>query len=615
MIFFPPIYEDEILYSVFARYHQYSGNENTKKTMDDLFGSTVVCAATILPSQLKKLCDRLPVSSIHTPDDFIDQNTFLPYYAPFIPEDRYQQLRIGMAENKGNSFYMKLGKTASTIKSPNYLRYCPDCIKEDQSKYGEVYWHRTHQVEGVKICPKHHVWLSESEILYTERKNKHEFISLEKSCHLAEAGDGNISDTVNFEHLKFISEQTYYLLNTPNSPLGLENLKRFYVANLQRKNLATVLGRIKWLDLIPKFNNFYGKELLKVLNCYIDKDEQDSWLHKLFRKPRVSCHPLRHILVLGFLGETISSLIHQIRNYPYEPFGSGPWVCLNKAADHYRQPIVTSCVITRDFKTGQPVGTFACSCGFVYSRRGPDKTHEDKYKIGRIKAFGQVWNYKLIELSRAALSLREKARILGVDPKTVKRQLEINCGTLVEKELNCKSTEFREHRLKLISDHEGESISKLRSRRPEVFAWLYRNDKEWLMSHQPEVNESRSCSHKRVDWQQRDKETVERVTIIANAILSENDKPVRVTKNEIGRRLGNISLIYKNLMKLPITREVLDKVVESVEKFQIRRIKHAAACLRRTNSTIYEWQIVRMAGLREKYAEKHKELIQHEVYK
>jgi hypothetical protein len=613
LIFFPFLYEDELLYSVFARYHQYSGNGNTKTTMDDLFGSTVVCAATILPSQLMELCGRFPIPNIYSPDDLINQHTLLPYYAPFIPDERYRQLKIGMAGNKGNSFYMKLGKTASTIKSPNYLRFCPNCIKEEQSRNGEVYWHRTHQVEGVKICPKHHVWLSESEVLYTERKNKHEFIALENSYHYCEERDGNISESMDFGHLKFISEQTYYLLNTKLSPLGLENLKGLYVAKLQEKKLATVTGRIKWMNLIPKFNNYYGKGLLKELNCYIEKDEQGAWLHKLFRKPRVSCHPLRHILVLGFLGETISSLVNQISNYSYGPFGAGPWMCLNKAADHYHRPNVTSCVVTRDYKTGQPVGTFSCSCGFVYSRRGPDKTHDDRYKIGRIKVFGPVWSLKLIELSKKNLSLREKARILGVDPITVKRQFDIKNSVMVEKEIGYKRDEYREKWLQLLTEYSEKSITRLRTMRPELFAWLYRNDKEWLICHQTKVKESRLNSHKRVDWEQRDKETADQIEKIAKAILSENGKPIRVSINEIGRRLGKVSFLYKNLMKLPRTRAALNKVVESVEKFQIRRIKHATSCLRRTNPIIYEWQIVRMAGLREKYAEKHKELIQHEV--
>ena len=55
------------------------------------------------------------------------------------------------------------------------------------------------------------------------------------------------------------------------------------------------------------------------------------------------------------------------------PFGKGPWPCLNKAADHYKQPVIQHVNITRDYKSSAPIGTFECSCKFVYARKGPDR--------------------------------------------------------------------------------------------------------------------------------------------------------------------------------------------------------------------------------------------------
>jgi hypothetical protein len=147
LIFFPFPYEDELFYSVFARYHQYSGNENSKTTMDDLFGSKNVCAATLFPTNLKELCKRLPISNSYTEYELVQQHTLLPYFTPFIPKERYHELKYIMNEGSGTPFYMKLGKTASTVKSPQHLKYCTDCIKEADAKNGEVYWHRTHQLK------------------------------------------------------------------------------------------------------------------------------------------------------------------------------------------------------------------------------------------------------------------------------------------------------------------------------------------------------------------------------------------------------------------------------------------------------------------------------------
>ncbi|MDV2687097.1 TnsD family Tn7-like transposition protein, partial [Alkalihalophilus lindianensis] len=80
--------------------------------------------------------------------------------------------------------------------------------------------------------------------------------------------------------------------------------------------------------------------------------------------------------------------------------------------------------VTRDFKSKAPIGTFECSCGFIYARKGPDRLSEDKYHIGRIKAFGDVWKSKLHELAaEGTYSTRALAKMLDVDSKTVKKYL------------------------------------------------------------------------------------------------------------------------------------------------------------------------------------------------
>lgn len=615
MIFFPFLYDDELLYSVIARYHQYSGNDNPKTTMDELFGSNNVCASTIFPTHLSTLVQRFSDSDTYTSNYLITNHTFLPYYSPFIPEERYQELSRMMKEGNGTTLYMKLGKTASTIKSPKTLRYCLECIMNDTAKNGEAYWHRTHQVEGVKLCPIHQTWLIESEIPYAERKNKHEFISLELIISNAAMEINKKTIDLELEHLKFITEQTHYLLNSSIKPLGIKNLNKFYINRLRQKGLATVSGRIRWLDLIPMFNQYYGEKLLSDLNCFIDTRKEDTWLHKLLRKPRVSCHPLRHILFLGFLEETVSSMVSQFKKMSYKPFGSGPWLCLNKVAEHYQKPVITSCVITRDYKTGLPVGTFSCSCGFVYSRKGPDETSEDRFKIGRIKVFGLVWERKLSDVAKLDISLRKKAELLGVDPMTVKRKLILNDRNNVESINDKKREEYREQWIGLLQNHSEKSITEIRILNPKIYSWLYRNDKEWLRSNYPETKKPIvDTFKKRVDWDQRDQETARKVELIAKEILLETNKLIRVTKNEIGRRLDMLSFLSKNLDKLPNTKEVLNESLESVEQFQIRRIKYIVGSLRNTKSDIKEWEVIRAAGLKRQYAEKLKNIIQQEIF-
>lgn len=48
-----------------------------------------------------------------------------------------------------------------------FLRYCPECAREDLLLYGEMYWHRLPQLPGVLICPRHHTPILESNVSFT----------------------------------------------------------------------------------------------------------------------------------------------------------------------------------------------------------------------------------------------------------------------------------------------------------------------------------------------------------------------------------------------------------------------------------------------------------------
>ena len=57
----------------------------------------------------------------------------------------------------------------------------------------------------------------------------------------------------------------------------------------------------------------------------------------------------------------------------YEPFGQGPWLCLNPIAEHYQQAVIYEMDVHIQPRTKLPVGTFRCSCGYIYTRKGPTK--------------------------------------------------------------------------------------------------------------------------------------------------------------------------------------------------------------------------------------------------
>ncbi|MBS4189805.1 hypothetical protein KHA94_06230 [Bacillus sp. FJAT-49705] len=381
----------------------------------------------------------------------------------------------------------------------------------------------------------------------------------------------------------------------PKRSVKLEHIRYSYLYELQKLNMLSAKGRIKFNNLISSFNNYFRNDLLASIGSQVERDNHETWLHKVLRNSGDVIHPLKHILLHIFFGMKIDSTIkgsNLMISIPH-PFGNGPWPCLNKTAEHFGEKVIPLCEITRCHNTGKPVGTFTCSCGFVYSRRGPDSSEIDQMKIGRIKNFGSVWETKLCELwDNKNLSLREKARQLGVDPQTVKRK--VNVSSQVTNENSQKPNKLQQIKVKRNEwlSLKGEDTSQ---QRKTVYNWLYKHDRDWLMQTRP-INKGNSYSNNRVNWVQRDEEIAEKVRDIVNKLKP--IKRVRISKTEIGRQIGALSLIENQLDKLPKTEKELEKVVENIEQFQIRRIDLSIAELVRSNEILKAWKVAKKAGLK-----------------
>lgn len=277
----------------------------------------------------------------------------------------------------------------------------------DKQEFGESYWHRLHQLPGVEVCPDHNVRLLDSQVRILNPQTRHEFVSAEQGIQLPKSRSFSLLHP-HHEILLKIAQGAAWLLKQPTSPPGLDVLSKRYRELLAEQDLATYSGRVRVSDLLREFCQFYPNDLLHSLQCGVDTDSQHIWLFRLVRSPKGSQHPLRHLLLMQFLGygaELFFALPHQ-----FKPFGKGPWLCLNQAASHFHQPVIQTCEISYNHEHGKPMGTFRCSCGFIYCRTGPDATVEDQFHITKIRAFGSTWEEKLKRLwADSTVSLRGMA--------------------------------------------------------------------------------------------------------------------------------------------------------------------------------------------------------------
>lgn len=613
--FFPTPYPDELFYSICARYHKRSANISIKATVKDLFGSASVCAVADFPTHFDYLCGLLPEGTLNTADRLIYGHTMLPLYRLFLPKVREKNLVAWMkGSTRGNSIHVAIGAVSSCIPLPGFFRYCRECVVDDEAQFGEPYWHRCHQVMGVRVCHKHHAWLFESNIATSVQRNKQMFFVVPGHSQL-ERGRTLRDDDGHLEFYRSIAESVAWLLQSDNIRLpGLHSLQRWYLIQLHRLGLTTSSGRVVQRELIARFVDHFGTYLLEQMHCRIDRYSQNSWLSTLVRKPRKSAHPIRHILLIHFLGLKINDFF-KMEHRQDLPFGRGPWPCLNPVASHYRQPVVRNCVITRNGETRGPVGNFYCTCGFAYARTGPDEEKDDHYRRGRIIAFGTEWERELIRLAvKERKGLRPTARALGVDTNTVKKHLS-RLTRVNYKEPDSKNSKVREARranwLLLRSEHVEKGRKELHDLSPADYKWLYRNDFEWLRKNLPMAKVKVLKTLQRVDWVKRDCLLASRIMFAVRRIMGLPGRPIRVTTRSVGRTINERSILEKKLTKLPITKIALDMLVESKEAFDVRRVRYAAAMLSEKCESLSVWRIEREARLRPGYSMKVSDEIEH----
>lgn len=607
---FPHPYPDELLYSVLARYHIRSGNQSPKMTLLDVFGVSSITAVVDLPSNIDNLVANLPIGSKYTSEYLIYNHTLYPYYAPFLPLERAQAVLSSMQKDNGGAIHTSIGIMASTVPSTSYLRFCPLCQDRDIIQYGESYWHRAHNLPGVLVCSEHGISLVDS-CIPIHKDNRHTFIAANKdNCLQSQAPILAKGD--NLELLYKVAQESQWLLNNDCASQGLEYFQDKYLADISSRGLVSLRRRfVDQRTLAEQFLSFYDQNTLQLLNSVVDYNRESDWLKAIVRKQRKAFHPLRHILMSIFLFGEIKELFKGI--IKYSPFGVAPWPCLNAGAHHYMDDVVSDMIISTCSDTGRPVGTFLCECGFVYSRRGPDENLEDRYKIGRIKSFGHVWEAKLTEVIGEKLSLRETARRLRVDPSTVKRyasmlglsttwKVKSNEGssspTKEEKEKSNSSIEaYRQSWVDLQRQNPSQSRTKLRLLNTKVYAWLYRNDRDWLFANSPKLKRTKKPSQ-RVDWKLRDEIILGEIEVIVEKLMNCVGKPERISLSKVGKMTKHYALIEKHLSKLPRTKAYFESVTETVEQFQSRRISWVVRQLSKTHQHVMAWEVYRIAGIR-----------------
>lgn len=616
-LFFPEPYEDEILYSVISRYHYYVGNTNVKYTFKELFGNINKVPTIELSGNISDIC-KLINNPKYNEEYLIWNHTNLPFYYPFLNTSNQNEIIEMMKKNNAQGIYVKTGIIAGGICRKKDLYYCPECAKADFKKLGETYFHRIHQIPGVKVCPNHHCLLEKyMEGTYNEKRINFLKISI-KNLELKPKYERNTE--IN-NVLIDVAESCQYILNRKIKNINYNNIMQRYKKILKDKNFITVNNRVRQKQLILYLKKYYSNKIFNVFDSKLNYKES-NWLKIMLRNSKEFVHPIRQILFILCICNDIKSF------FDFRDSNSKfIWPCLNRICKYYKKNIITKINITSDYKTRKPIGTAECPyCGFKYSRKITNSNVINKF--GRVKDFGYLWCEKLVELLETKqYNVSNIAKIMGCDYKTVVRY----AGILGKKALIDSKIRFTENEkiinnenyqlqyskdiLKYKKHHPKSTRTCIRKALKKQYSWLYRNNKKWLFNNLPKINKNYTKKiNNRVNWDKRDGQILLKIKKTYVKIMKSNEK-IRITKSVFGRILGISALLYYYLDKMPNTKKYLLAINESVEQYQQRRVKKICRNLFCERITIKKWKVMRIAGLKNNCSSKAINIINHYINK
>jgi hypothetical protein len=549
--YFPARYPGELWYSLVARYLRHVGNGRSLDPLKSLFGQGHVESCIDWPCKLSSLIDRLPCSVSMDAHELVRDSTLLPYFTAFVPAQVRAQSIEAVVSGAVDGLHFRLGISAFRVKTSAALRFCPACLEDMLHDYGEAYWLRDHQLASVLVCARHEAPLHNCSLGLAEAF-RHQFIAASKAvCPSRAQRTVQVPSRRVLEALLRIATTSTSLAESPpeaRSPVGWAEHYRDDLANV---GLARSANKIDQVALHDAFR-LHHRALSAAFPMLLPVDEAPGdWLADLVRDRRKVRHPLMHLLLQDFLAARVQSS-------PRQPFGRGPWPCLNPLAAHQISLPVSS--FQCHSNKGRTVGVFSCECGYVYTRNAS----RDGAVIGqpRFQRFGPLLKGALSKRVSQGQGLRAIARDLGLDPKTV------------------------------VALAEQLHIQTAWSARPRSTAKRRKQGKR----AQSRDAKARAAAKPRRDWLEIDGRCNRKVAAIEKEIRAANP-PVRVSAAEIDRRLGARDWLSKRQDKLPLTMSAWRRAVEPVPAFQERRVYWAIGELARMGVPLKPWRITRLAGL------------------
>ncbi|EDM66663.1 Transposon Tn7 transposition protein tnsD [Moritella sp. PE36] len=187
--------------------------------------------------------------------------------------------------------------------------------------------------------------------------------------------------------------------------------------------------------------------------------------------------------------------------------------------------------------------------------------------------------------------------------KVINQVSNLSCSTTKPDEktknhIDIKTLKYHQNNWKSLVSKWGVKASRHRENGGALYAYLYRNDKAWLLKLNESYHLPQKTINNRVNWHKRDRQLCKQLITKSKIIELKLEHP-QFTRNWYLTQLSSSSNIEKHLDKLPLCNDFFQRYCETTDDYQIRRITRSIQMLRNELINTSRWRVLRKAGLSE----------------
>ncbi len=543
---------DETFFSLASRYHAVSGNRLAAQTNLALFGVHRGGSQHDFPTHLGQFTTRTE-GHLGSVESIAAGHTILPFYLPCRSTEDAAAAVEALAGSPSGMLKYRLGILTSRFRANHPLKACQTCLAEDAATHGVTYWHRTHQLPGRWVCLKHAALL---QVATTKSTGVQRFGWLLPSAEVLRPA---IPDGLGRE--RFADLERFARLVDQWARLAPGSVTEDGLAAAYRSVLSAN-GLLKDRAAMAQAYNQAVSRLRLVPELDALPSSPQAALHQVNRwvfAPRGGTHPLRHLSFIfwlfpewpnfwsTYLRPTAAAQIEDGLKRRPESIAVDP----RKSA--LVELIRSGTAATAAAKLiGVDTGTakaWAAAEGLATGRR--PKTLK-----------GNIYIALIADLT-AGTDKSDAACRNGVSVQTVTRVLRTEVGlheVWRSARFDLSRAQARTAWTEVLQTFAADGIAAVRRHEPAAYAWLYRNDRDWLAATCADASPAPSRhGTPRLDWADRDSRLAVAVRQAA-ATLVEGGQAAPLKLWQLYQLVPELKAKLGALDRLPVTRKVISEV-------------------------------------------------------